>query len=96
MHKGKIDIPAVLTELGRREILSVLLEAGPSLNASALAAKAVDRLRLFYAPKIAGDARVPFVGGPPIDLPEAAHISSIRRFGADIAVEIELRPSGEL
>src|SRR5579862_840044 len=95
-RKGQIDISSVLSELGRREILSVLLEAGPSLNASALAAKAVDRLTLFYAPKIAGRAHVPFVSGPPIDLPEAAHISSFRRFGADIAIEIELRPSGEL
>jgi diaminohydroxyphosphoribosylaminopyrimidine deaminase / 5-amino-6-(5-phosphoribosylamino)uracil reductase len=96
LRKGKIDLAAVLTELGRREILSVLLEAGPSLNASALAAKAVDRLTLFYAPKIAGDARVPFVSGPPINFPEAAHVSSIRRFGADVAIEIELRPTGEL
>jgi len=49
-------LKAVLKELGRRETLSVLLEAGPSLNGSALAAKIVDKLFLFYAPKIAGTA----------------------------------------
>ena len=33
---GKIDLNAVLKELGKREILSVLLEAGPQLNGAAL------------------------------------------------------------
>jgi len=94
-RRGRLDIVDVLAELGRREILSVLLEAGPALNASALAAKAIDRLTLFYAPKIAGDSRVPFVHGSSFDL-RTAHVSSLRRFGADVAIEIELRPTGEL
>ena len=33
---GQINLEAVLAELGRREILSVLLEAGPTLNGAAL------------------------------------------------------------
>src|ERR1700694_1237871 len=35
---GRIDLSSVLAELGRREILSALLEAGPLLNGAALAA----------------------------------------------------------
>src|SRR5205085_73660 len=35
---GRVDLHAVLDELGRREILSVLLEAGSTLNGAALAA----------------------------------------------------------
>src|SRR6266403_1627679 len=62
-RRGQIDLKAVLKELGRREILSVLLESGPSLNGSALTAKIVDKLFLFYAPKIAGTATAPFVRG---------------------------------
>jgi len=50
----KPDLRAVVAELGRREILSVLLEAGAALNSAALAAGIVDKLRLFFAPKIAG------------------------------------------
>src|SRR5262249_28381094 len=61
---GRLDLKTVLRELGRREILSVLLEAGPTLNGAALTAKAVDKLFLFYAPKIAGMPTVPFVRGP--------------------------------
>ncbi len=52
---NRIDLQALLAELGRREILSVLLEAGPTLNGAALAAGIVHKLFLFYAPKIAGE-----------------------------------------
>jgi len=58
--QGKLDLNTVLQELGRREILNVLLEAGPRVNAAALSASLVDRLFLFYAPKIAGHSQVPF------------------------------------
>jgi diaminohydroxyphosphoribosylaminopyrimidine deaminase / 5-amino-6-(5-phosphoribosylamino)uracil reductase len=58
-RQGRIDLSAVLAELGRRDILSVLLEAGPSLNGSAIAASLVDKFILFFAPKIAGHAKVP-------------------------------------
>src|SRR6266480_2197273 len=45
--KGRMDLPAILAELGRREMLSVLLEAGPTLNGAALAAGIVPTLVLF-------------------------------------------------
>src|SRR6266403_3133236 len=54
--RGLLDLKAVLKELGRREILNVLLEAGPRLNGSALTAEFVDRLFLFYAPRLARHA----------------------------------------
>jgi len=56
---GQLDLKAVLKELGRREILSVLLEAGPTLNGSALAAKAVDKLFLFTRRKSSGAQQSP-------------------------------------
>lgn len=46
----------VVKELGRREILSVLLEAGATLNSAALNAGIVDKMRVFIAPKVAGFA----------------------------------------
>ena len=90
---GRLDLKAVLKELGRREILSVLLEAGPTLNGAALAAKAVDKLFLFYAPKIAGRPTVPFVRGA-IASPQihAVHYRE-RDFGGDFAIEAWLRQS---
>jgi diaminohydroxyphosphoribosylaminopyrimidine deaminase / 5-amino-6-(5-phosphoribosylamino)uracil reductase len=59
-RRGHVCLDSVLAELGRREILSVLLEAGTELNGAALAADVVDKLVLFYAPKIMGDGGVPF------------------------------------
>jgi diaminohydroxyphosphoribosylaminopyrimidine deaminase/5-amino-6-(5-phosphoribosylamino)uracil reductase len=87
VRKDQIDLGPLLRDLGRRDILSVLLESGPMLNAGALAQNVVDKLVLFYAPKIAGETRVPFVGSLPSGSP-AMHISSVRQFGPDVALEL--------
>ncbi len=88
---SRLNLKSVLKELGRREILSVLLEAGPTLNGAAFEAKVVDKLFLFYAPKIAGRATVPLVHG----LVPAQRIHSHRyrekEFGGDFAIEAWLR-----
>jgi diaminohydroxyphosphoribosylaminopyrimidine deaminase/5-amino-6-(5-phosphoribosylamino)uracil reductase len=87
--RGVIDLRVVLSELGRREILSVLLEAGPTLNGSALVAGLVHKLVLFHAPKLAGDANLPFA-----HMPVVPKISlqgqRIRQFGSDFCVEAYL------
>jgi diaminohydroxyphosphoribosylaminopyrimidine deaminase / 5-amino-6-(5-phosphoribosylamino)uracil reductase len=84
--RGRIDLNAVLAELGRREILSLLLEAGPTLNGAALSAGVVHKLRLFYAPKFAGDAGVPFAHMP---APAHAPLPNLRieQFGPEVAIE---------
>jgi diaminohydroxyphosphoribosylaminopyrimidine deaminase/5-amino-6-(5-phosphoribosylamino)uracil reductase len=51
---AKLDLLKVVAELGRREILSVILEAGAILNSAALAAGIVDKIRVFFAPRMAG------------------------------------------
>jgi diaminohydroxyphosphoribosylaminopyrimidine deaminase/5-amino-6-(5-phosphoribosylamino)uracil reductase len=84
---GKIDFDAVLKEMGRREILSVLLEAGPTLNGTALSAGIVQKLILFYAPKLGGNTGVLFADAPNYTLP-ALHIRSVRQFGPDVALEL--------
>src|SRR5580698_6877930 len=66
---GQINLEAVLAELGRRELLSVLLEAGPTLNGAALLAGIVHKLFLFYSPKISGETRVPLAIAPNLKLP---------------------------
>jgi len=48
------DLIEAIEELGRRNILSVLLEAGSILNSAAVAAGIVDKMRVFFAPKFAG------------------------------------------
>jgi diaminohydroxyphosphoribosylaminopyrimidine deaminase/5-amino-6-(5-phosphoribosylamino)uracil reductase len=56
---GHVDLRAVIRELGRREMLNVLLEAGAELNGAALQSGIVDKMILFYAPKVMGTGGVP-------------------------------------
>jgi diaminohydroxyphosphoribosylaminopyrimidine deaminase/5-amino-6-(5-phosphoribosylamino)uracil reductase len=83
-HSG-LDLSAVFKDLGRRDILSVMLEAGPHLNAAALSANLVNKLVLFYAPKIAADLQVPFVTTGSNSMPPM-RVHHIRQFGPDVAV----------
>jgi diaminohydroxyphosphoribosylaminopyrimidine deaminase / 5-amino-6-(5-phosphoribosylamino)uracil reductase len=87
---GKIDLPAVLKELGKRDILSVLLEAGARLNGTALAAKAVHKLVLFYAPKLAGHSGFLFMHKSPVVYPHF-YVQSVRQFGPDVAIELRFK-----
>jgi len=90
-RRGRTDLAAVLEELGRRDILSVLLEAGPLLNQAALQAGLVEKVRLFYAPMLVGlGASLP---GLPSRKPagslrirELSHLRT-EQFGPDFAVE---------
>ncbi|MGA8409550.1 MAG: bifunctional diaminohydroxyphosphoribosylaminopyrimidine deaminase/5-amino-6-(5-phosphoribosylamino)uracil reductase RibD [Candidatus Acidiferrales bacterium] len=63
-HSGRPDLKAVIRELGKREILNVLLEAGAQLNGGALQSGIVDKMILFYAPKLMGTGGVPLAGIP--------------------------------
>jgi diaminohydroxyphosphoribosylaminopyrimidine deaminase/5-amino-6-(5-phosphoribosylamino)uracil reductase len=83
---SRVDLHAVIAELGRREILSVLLEAGPTLNGAALQAGIVDKLVLFYAPRISGEPRVPFAIAPNLRLPPL-HFQTMRQSGPDFLLE---------
>ena len=62
--KGHIDIIKLLAMLAENNIASVLLEGGAELNSAALAARIVDKVMLFYAPKLAGGLRAKgMIGG---------------------------------
>ena len=83
---GHIDLHAVLKELGKRDILSVLLEAGSALNGAALASDIVDKVFLFYAPRFAGETRVPFATAKNLNHTPLRSLN-IHQFGPDFAVE---------
>jgi len=51
---GKVDLPALMRELGRREINEVHVEAGSKLNASLVREGCVDELLVYLAPSLIG------------------------------------------
>ncbi len=88
--RGQLDLKSVLQELGHRLILNVLLEAGPRLNGAALTANLVDRIFLFYAPKLAGHTKTPFAAGITAS---TLHLRErvFHELGLDFAVDALLR-----
>jgi diaminohydroxyphosphoribosylaminopyrimidine deaminase/5-amino-6-(5-phosphoribosylamino)uracil reductase len=88
---GHPDLSAVIRFLGERDVTSLLMEGGAMVNGAALSAGIVDKVFLYYAPRIlAGAASVPFAGGPGFaSISDAAYVKSTRlhRFGEDFAVE---------
>jgi diaminohydroxyphosphoribosylaminopyrimidine deaminase/5-amino-6-(5-phosphoribosylamino)uracil reductase len=87
---AKPDLRAVIAELGRRDILSVLLEAGATLNSAALSAGIVDKMRVFFAPKIAGfEGKRPGAAAAQNGVRRTQELQNVTmaQFGADFAVE---------
>ena len=59
-HAGRLSLPAVLSTLAERNILSLLLECGSHLNGAFLRENLVDKAVLIYADTELGDQALPF------------------------------------
>lgn len=97
---GRPDLHAILRRLGELEITSLMIEGGATVNWTALASNVVDKVFLYYAPKIlAGTGSIPFAAGAGFrHMSQAAQVKHVRlhHFGEDFAVEGYLRdPYGE-
>src|ERR1700742_367757 len=90
-NDGRPDFREITQRLGKLEITSLLIEGGALVNWAALAANVVDKVFLYYAPKIlGGTASIPFAGGEGFSrMSEAAQIKDmvLHRFAGDFAVE---------
>jgi diaminohydroxyphosphoribosylaminopyrimidine deaminase / 5-amino-6-(5-phosphoribosylamino)uracil reductase len=88
---GRVDIAAVLLELGRRECNDLLVEAGPKLASLLLALELCDELIVYFAPKILGpDAKAMFQLDPLRRLEDALQfrIQSADVIGTDLKVTL--------
>lgn len=86
-----VDLEVLLSALGEREITSLLVEGGSTVNASFLMQGLVDKLVWFIAPLIIGGAgAIGPVGGSGVrHLARAIRLRelSIRQLGSDLCVE---------
>ncbi len=83
---GRVDLAAMLMELGCRGINEVLVEGGAGLNGALLAAGRVDELLIYQAPVLLGDQARGMAAEPPLlDLAAARRLAVIdrRMLGAD-------------
>ena len=61
---GRVDLHALLDWLGERELTSLMIEGGAKLNWAVLEAGIVNKVLLYFAPKILGGLEsLPMVGG---------------------------------
>ena len=75
-----VDLPCLLAQLGKREICSLLIEGGSTVNFSFLVAGLADKVTAFLAPKfLGGRTAVGAVGGEGFShLTEAAALTDIQ------------------
>jgi len=87
--RGHVDLHALLRELGQRQILNLLIEAGAELNGAALQADIVDKMILFYAPKIMGTGGVPLARIPSRWFARSPALKNLtlNRYGPDFVVQ---------
>lgn len=89
----KVDLPALMNELGRRGVNEVHIEAGAKLNGSLIREGCVDELLLYLAPKLLGNARTMFELLPPAFLDDAIQLDfhEVQQIGRDIRILARFR-----
>ncbi|MDB5959197.1 MAG: ribD [Massilia sp.] len=85
---GKVDLPALMRELGRREINEVHVEAGSKLNGSLIREGCVDELLVYLAPCLLGTAQGMFSLGPYDALEQRQQLAfhQVQQIGADLRI----------
>jgi len=87
---GRVDLGEALKELGRREILSLLVEGGAKINSSFLKADRYNKIYWFLSPAIMGGdglSAVDAVGTRRLKELKRLVIEDVKRVGPDILVE---------
>lgn len=96
-RSGHVGLNWLMDELGRREIDSILLEGGGTLNWAALEQGIVQKVLAYIAPKLSGgrEAKTPVEGAGVALMSQAIGLthSSVTRLGEDFLIESEVAPS---
>jgi diaminohydroxyphosphoribosylaminopyrimidine deaminase/5-amino-6-(5-phosphoribosylamino)uracil reductase len=87
---GRVDLSALLADLGRRGITSLLIEGGETVHGAAFDAGLVDKVLVFVAPIILGGPAPGPVGGAGVErIAQAWHLTQVstRQVDHDLVIE---------
>jgi diaminohydroxyphosphoribosylaminopyrimidine deaminase/5-amino-6-(5-phosphoribosylamino)uracil reductase len=87
---GRVDLAAVLEQLGRRAMSAVLIEGGPTLLGDAVERGLVDRFVFYVAPKLLGSGgpgAIAALVAPTIADARELRVGSVRHVGVDLRIE---------
>ncbi len=87
--QGRVDLPALLKELARREANELHIEAGATLSGALLRAGLVDELLLYFAPCLLGAEARGMFELPPLNDLGARHnlkINDVRAVSGDLRI----------
>ncbi len=91
-ERGRLDLDAVLKALAKEGISRLMVEGGPTVAASFVAADKVDAAALFYADKLIGDDGVAPLEDMPLDaLSSRLAARGSEKVGADTLEQYERR-----
>ncbi len=88
---GRIDLHAVLEELARREVNSLMLEAGSRLSGSMLSEGLVDELVVYMAPSLLGTATRGMFDIPGLNALQdrlSFEFTDVRQVGSDLRLHL--------
>jgi diaminohydroxyphosphoribosylaminopyrimidine deaminase / 5-amino-6-(5-phosphoribosylamino)uracil reductase len=85
---GDVNLDDLLSELGAKEITSVLIEGGGEILGQALDQHLIDKVQVYVAPVLTGGPVVAFAGAGASSTKEAPRLNRIRyeKIGQDICV----------
>ncbi len=86
---AKVNLRWLLEELGRRDVMSVMLEGAGKLAGATIKEKLVDRVMFFIAPKIVGGSRSAVTGFSVAKMADALELADVEvsRSGVDVVIE---------
>lgn len=91
---GKVDLPELMRELGRRQINELHVEAGAKLNGSLIREGCVDELLVYLAPTVLGDAQGMFAlpALTSLDQQRRLNFHQVKQIGADVRILARFHP----
>jgi diaminohydroxyphosphoribosylaminopyrimidine deaminase/5-amino-6-(5-phosphoribosylamino)uracil reductase len=85
---GEVDLAAMLCELGRKEVTSVLIEGGGDILGQVLDRHLIDKVYIYAAPVLTGGPTIAFAGAGSDSTASAPRLTRVNheRIGDDICV----------